>query len=111
MKVGTGKYTYELVENFAKLPEGETFGVISRVTTDSQNRLYVFQRKDPAVMIFDKDGKFQSSWGSGVFKRAHGFKIVNDFSPRTSTEIDTKPCASGFNIWFFGSEQRDIAIL
>jgi hypothetical protein len=44
MKVGTGKYTYELVENFAKLPDGESFGLISRVTADSRNRLYVFQR-------------------------------------------------------------------
>ena len=41
MKVGTGPYTYELVENFAQMPEGETIGLISRVTTDSQNRLYI----------------------------------------------------------------------
>ena len=80
MEVGTGKYKYELIENFAKLPEGETFGVISRVTTDSRNRLYVFQRKDPAVLIFDRDGKFVHSWGSGEFKRAHGFKIVGDLA-------------------------------
>ena len=78
MKVGAGLYTYELVENFARLPEGETFGLISRVTTDSQKRLYVFQRKDPAVLVFDQNGKYLSSWGSGQFKRAHGFKIVND---------------------------------
>ena len=39
MKVGTGQYTYELVENFAKLPDGETFGLISRVTTDQYVRM------------------------------------------------------------------------
>jgi DNA-binding beta-propeller fold protein YncE len=78
MTVGNGKYTYDLVENFAKLPDGESFGLISRVTTDSRNRLYVFQRKDPAVLVFDPDGKFLHSWGSGAFKRAHGFKIVDD---------------------------------
>lgn len=78
MKVGAGDYTYELIEDFAKLPEGQTFGTISRVTTDSQRRLYVFQRKDPAVLIFDPNGKFLGSWGAGTFKRAHGFKIVND---------------------------------
>lgn len=78
MKVGAGEYTYELIEDFAKLPEGQTFGTISRVTTDSQHRLYVFQRKDPAVLIFDQNGKFLSSWGAGLFKRAHGFKIAND---------------------------------
>ena len=78
MEVGAGKYTYELIEDFAKLPEGESFGLISRVTTDSQNRLYVFQRKDPAVLVFDQDGKFLRCWGAGEFKRAHGFKIAND---------------------------------
>jgi sugar lactone lactonase YvrE len=83
MKVGAGKYTYELIEDFAKLPEGETFGLISRVTTDSQNRLYVFQRKDPAVLVFDRDGKFLRSWGTGEFKRAHGLKIVGDFAYAT----------------------------
>src|SRR5688500_1256125 len=77
MKTGTGDYTYELIDDFAKLPEGETFGLISRVTTDSQNRLYVFQRKDPAVLVFDQNGKFLHSWGTG-FKRPHGFKIVGD---------------------------------
>jgi hypothetical protein len=80
MLVGTGKYQYKLVENFAKLPEGESFGLISRLTTDSQDRLYVFQRKDPAVLIFDRDGNFLKSWGNGEFKRAHGFKIVGDLA-------------------------------
>jgi len=78
MEVGAGEYIYELIEDFAKLPEGETFGLISRVTTDSQNRLYVFQRKDPAVLVFDREGKFLRSWGAGEFKRAHGLKIVGD---------------------------------
>lgn len=77
MKTGTGEYTYELIDDFAKLPEGQTFGLISRVTTDSQSRLYVFQRKDPAVLVFDSHGKFLHSWG-GEFKRPHGFKIVGD---------------------------------
>jgi DNA-binding beta-propeller fold protein YncE len=80
MQVGTGKYQYKLVENFAKLPEGESFGLISRLTTDSQDRLFVFQRKDPAVLIFDGEGNFLKSWGSGEFKRAHGFKIVDDLA-------------------------------
>ena len=78
MKVGSNGYTYELVEDFAKLPEGETFGLISRLTTDSQDRLYVFQRKDPPVLVFDPTGKFLRSWGTGQFKRPHGFRIVND---------------------------------
>lgn len=77
MNVGSNGYTYELVEDFAKLPEGETFGVISRLATDSVGRLYVFQRKEPSVVVFDTYGSFLHSWGTG-FKRPHGFKIVDD---------------------------------
>jgi DNA-binding beta-propeller fold protein YncE len=78
MKVGSNGYTYELVEDFAKLPAGESFGLISRLTTDSKGNLYVFQRKDPPVLVFDSEGKFLRSWGTGQFKRPHGFRIVDD---------------------------------
>ncbi len=75
---GAGKYTYELNRDFPKLPKGETFGVISRVATDTQDRLYVFQRKDPPVLVFDRDGKYLGCWGIGAVKEAHGMKIVDD---------------------------------
>ena len=35
--VGNGKYTYELIESWAKLPVGEVFGMVSAVATDSQD--------------------------------------------------------------------------
>lgn len=77
-QVGTDKYTYELIPDFPKLPAGEKFGVVSRVAADSQDRLYVFQRKDPPVVVFDRDGKYLNSWGSGAFMDPHGIKIVDD---------------------------------
>ena len=33
--VGSGRYTYELIENWGKLPAGETFGMVSAIATDS----------------------------------------------------------------------------
>ena len=76
--VGTGKYTYQLIENWAKLPAGQTFGNTSAVTTDSRDRVYVFQRKDPPVMIFDREGNFLDSWGAGVITDPHGICIHDD---------------------------------
>jgi DNA-binding beta-propeller fold protein YncE len=76
--VGSGSYTYELVENWAKLPAGWTFGGVSAVATDSQDRVYAFQRKDPPVVIFDKNGTYVGSWGSSAFADPHGINIVND---------------------------------
>ena len=57
-QVGTGKYTYEHIQDFPKLPAGESFGMVSSVATDSQDRLYVFQRKNPPVLVSDRDGKY-----------------------------------------------------
>jgi len=54
-RVGTGEYTYELIRDFLRMPPGEALGIVSRVATDSQDRVYVFQRKDPPVVVFDRD--------------------------------------------------------
>ena len=76
--VGSGKYTYEIMENWAKMPAGMSFGAVSAVATDSQDRVYVFHRQDPPVMIFDRDGNYLNGWGNGAFIYANGFYIAND---------------------------------
>ena len=40
------KYTYELIQDWPKLPSGEALGVVSAVATDSKDRVYAFQRQD-----------------------------------------------------------------
>jgi DNA-binding beta-propeller fold protein YncE len=76
--VGTGDYRYELIENWAKLPQGETFGNASAVATDSQDRVYLFQRKDPPVLVFDRDGNLLDNWGTRAFANPHGIYIKDD---------------------------------
>jgi DNA-binding beta-propeller fold protein YncE len=71
-------YRYEVIRDFFKLPEGQSFGLVSRVAADSQDRIYVFQRKDPPVVVFARDGKYLGAWGSGAVKDPHGLKIVDD---------------------------------
>jgi DNA-binding beta-propeller fold protein YncE len=73
-----GPYTYELIRDFLKLPNGERFGLVSRVATDSQDRVYVFQRKDPPVVVFERDGTYVGSWGTGEVTDPHGLKIIDD---------------------------------
>jgi hypothetical protein len=77
-QVGTGKYTYELIRDFLKSPDGEPFGLVSRVAADAQDRVYVFQRRDPPVVVFDREGKYLGAWGSGEVTDPHGLKIVGD---------------------------------
>ncbi len=75
---GSGKYTYELIQDWPKPPAGESLGIVSTVATDSQDRVYVFQRTDPPVMVFDRDGNFLNSWGLGAIADPHGMTITND---------------------------------
>jgi len=70
--------TYELIRDFFKLPNGERFGLVSRVATDSRDRVYVFQRKNPPVVVFESDGTYLGAWGTGEVTDPHGLKIVDD---------------------------------
>ena len=76
--VGMGDYKYEVVEDWAKLPDGESFAMVSAMAADSQNRIYAFQRKDPPIVIFDSDGNYLDSWGNGSFVLAHSIFIEDD---------------------------------
>src|SRR6201996_4295331 len=77
-QVGTGAFTYELIRDFLRLPNGERFGLVSRVGVDSQDRVYVFQRRNPPVVVFDRDGRYLGAWGTGEVTDPHGLKIVDD---------------------------------
>ncbi len=84
--VGSAKYTYEVVENWARLPDGMAFGTVSAVATDSQDRVYVFQRAEPPVVVFDREGNYLSAWGEGRFENPHGIYIAGDVVYLTDRE-------------------------
>jgi DNA-binding beta-propeller fold protein YncE len=48
------------------------------VATDSQDRVFVFNRGEHPVIIYDRDGQFIGSWGEGLFTRPHGITIHDD---------------------------------
>ena len=98
-QVGAGKYTYEVIHDFCKLPAGETFGMVSRVAADDQDRVYVFQRKDPPVVVFDREGKYLGAWGSGEVTDPHGLKIIGDVAstPRIARTLSPNPSRSTAN--------------
>ena len=76
--VGSGDYSYEVVENWAKLPPGWSFKEIGSVGVDKNDNVYVFNRGEHPMIVFDRDGRFLRSWGEGVFTRAHGLHIGPD---------------------------------
>ena len=78
MIVGSGNYRYELAEGWGRLPYGYEWNQAADVSTDSQDRVYVFNRSAHPVMVFDNDGRFLYSWGEGQFIQAHTFYIKDD---------------------------------
>ena len=76
--LGSGTFTFEVVEGWAKLPQGWSFKECPDVAVDSKDRVYAFTRGEHGVIVFDRDGNFLSSWGEGVFGNAHGICIGPD---------------------------------
>eukprot|EP00913_Durusdinium_trenchii_P010939 g10268.t1 len=48
------------------------------VATDSADRVFVFHRGEPPVLVFEADGTFITGWGAGQFVRPHGIWIGDD---------------------------------
>ena len=78
MIIGQGDFRYELHEGWEQLPQGWSHGDVAGVATDSQDRVYVFNRGDHPLIVYNRDGSFIKSWGEGVFKRPHGITIHDD---------------------------------
>ncbi len=76
--LGTGAYTYEVTENWAKLPDGWSFKEVAAVAVDAHDNVYAFNRGEHPMMVFDRTGNFLRSWGEGIFPRAHGLTLAPD---------------------------------
>ena len=72
------KIEYEVIEGWEKLPEGWKFIEVAGVATDSKDRVYVFNRGEHPMIVFDADGNFLTAWGEGVFTNPHGIYIGPD---------------------------------
>src|SRR5438874_2311999 len=78
--VGTGDFKYRIVEDWAKLPDGWSFKEVGAVGVDGNDNVYVFNRGDHPMMVFDRSGTFLRSWGEGEYPRAHGVHMGPDES-------------------------------
>jgi len=76
--LGSGEHRYRVVEGWARLPDGWELMDVAAVAVDSKDQVYVFNRGEHPMIVFDRDGNFLRSWGEGVFKRAHGLHIDAD---------------------------------
>lgn len=78
MPLGQGEFVYTVVEGWPRLPDGWRLGDVAGVGVDRNDRVYLFHRGEHPLMVFDRDGRFLSAWGDGLFRRAHGVHIGPD---------------------------------
>src|SRR5580700_12301542 len=79
---------YRMIENWAKLPEGRTWGSTSAVEIDRDGHsVWVAERcgvnscagkTDDPILHFDASGKLIKSFGSGLFLQPHGIAVDKD---------------------------------
>ena len=69
---------YRPVEGWGQLPPGWSYKEATSVGVDQNDNVWVFNRGEHPVIMFDRDGKFVRAWGEGVFRRAHGITIGPD---------------------------------
>ena len=76
--MGVGSFVYDVHRPWGVLPSGWTLGLVSHVAVDSRDRVYFYQRKDPPMLVFDRDGNFLTGWGEGRLRDAHGIYVGPD---------------------------------
>jgi DNA-binding beta-propeller fold protein YncE len=86
--VGGGAHRYHVVPGWPQLPGGWDLVEVAAVATDSEDRVYVFNRGRHPVIVFSADGEFLGSWGEGLFGRAHGLTIGPDDSVYCVDDFD-----------------------
>ena len=78
---------YRTIENWAKLPEGRTWGSAAGVDLDSHGHIWVAERcganscdgkTDDPILEFDASGKLLKSFGGGMFIFPHGLYVDKD---------------------------------
>jgi DNA-binding beta-propeller fold protein YncE len=68
------------VEGWGRLPEGFRYVEAAGVAVDRHDNVFVFNRGEHPVIVFDREGSFLRSWGEGQVRRAHGITIGPDDS-------------------------------
>ena len=88
MAFGTGDFKYEHVEGWAKIPENFDLAEVVAVDTDSNDRVFVFNRGRDPMVIFEPTGVMADAWGSGLFTKPHGVWVGQDNMVYTADDPD-----------------------
>lgn len=79
---GTGDFSFNYADSWAKLPNGMTLLECPGVAVDSNDNIFVLTRGEHPIWVFDKEGNLLRTFGEGLFSenRTHGLYIAHDDS-------------------------------
>ena len=111
--IGSRQWQFSVDHGWAKLPAGKRFGYTHGIVGDAQGRLYVANQSPDAVMVFDRDGTFITSWGAEFERGAHGLTIDREpdgrevlYLANTDLAEVVKTTLEGEVIWRRGTPPR-----
>ena len=81
-------FRYDANDHWAQVPAGWTWNEVTAIAIDARDRVFVFNRGEHPVMVFQRDGSFVTSWGEGVFARPHGITIGPDDMVYCTDDLD-----------------------
>lgn len=79
--VGSGDHKYEVIHDFAQLPDKFTWQTTHNVAVDAEGLLYVIheghadQKDHPSIFVFDQQGKYIRSFGEQFQGGGHGLEV------------------------------------
>jgi len=109
---------YRLVENWAKLSQGRTFGSVIGVDVDRNGNVWAFERCGgdtcagsslAPILQFDPSGKLLKSFGAGMFVYPHGFHVDRDGNV-WATDGEGKD-GKGYQVFKFSPEGKVLLTL
>ncbi len=78
LTIGTDPYQFEFQDLFLRLPNNLKLGYTHGVCVDTSDNVYVFNQSLTAVMLFDRFGEYQRSWGEEFQHGAHGMRLTDE---------------------------------
>lgn len=82
--IGEGEHRYEVLHNWAQLPDKYSWQTTHNVAVDKEGLLYVIHEgrenlKDhPSIFVFDPKGKFVRAFGNQFQGGGHGLEVITE---------------------------------
>jgi DNA-binding beta-propeller fold protein YncE len=71
----TSNSKYEVTLFGAPPPGQDVWNLPRSIAADGKGTIYLLRASDPPVLVFNREGKLQKTWGSGLFKEAHSIDL------------------------------------